>query len=111
MSDDFSSPFDAALADSATAAVFLIDAQGKLRFEPMWTRDAWGRMPGPYAAGRTWWMAVDQASGFAFVVMTNVRDLFPTEGEPAHPRLVFERFASREDAAAASRRRNEGSLC
>jgi hypothetical protein len=97
----FCSPFDQALAEHGPAAVFLLDPEGLLRFDPTWTRDAWGRAPGPHAHGHTWLLCRDRASGFRFVVLVTSPTLIPE-----HPRLEVAPFA---DRAAAERALAEGS--
>lgn len=89
----YCSPFDEALASSGTAAVFLVDPEGLLRFDATWTRDAWGRSPGPHEPGHTWLLARDRDSGFVFLVLATSPTLLTD-----HPRLDL-RIA--EDRAAA----------
>lgn len=93
---DFCSPFDAALAAAGPAAVFLPDPEGALRFNPEWTRDCWGRAPGPHAQGWVWTLLRDRASGFVVFALVTSPTLL-TE----HPRLEVRGFDAREDALAA----------
>jgi hypothetical protein len=92
----FCTPFDEALAGSGPAAVFLFDQEGALRFEATWTRDAWGRAPGPHDVGHTWLLARDAASGFVWVVLATSPTLLVD-----HPRLQLRVMASLEAARAA----------
>lgn len=93
---EFCSPFDAALAQEGPAAVFLPDRDGALRFDATWTRDCWGRAPGPHRPGWTWLLTRDRASGFVNLVLVTSPTLL-TE----HPRLDLRRFTTLEQAQAA----------
>lgn len=92
----FCSEFDAALAEAGPAAVFLPDRNGDLRFEPSWTRDAWGRAPGPHEHGRVWLLARDRASGFVQLVFVTSPTLLAE-----HPRLDLRAFSDEASARAA----------
>ncbi len=92
----FCSPFDAALAQHGPAAVFLLDTDGLLRFEATWTRDAWGRAPGPHALTPTWLLARDLDSGFVWIVFVTSDTLLAE-----HPRLDLEAVADFAAAEAA----------
>lgn len=89
----FCSEFDAALAEAGPPAVFLPDRNGDLRFDPSWTRDCWGRAPGPHAHGHVWLLARDRASGFVQLVFVTSPTLLAE-----HPRLDLRAFP---DPAAA----------
>ena len=78
----FASPFDEALARGGPAAVFLRDHKGRWRAAPDWTRDCWGRAPGPHAHGWAWTTLRDQATGFEFRVLVTSPTLLVE-----HPRL------------------------
>lgn len=92
----FCSEFDAALAETGPAAVFLPDRNGDLRFEPSWTRDCWGRKPGPHERGRVWMLARDRASGFVQLVFVNSSTLLVE-----HPRLDLRVYPDAASARAA----------
>ncbi|MBX2797842.1 MAG: hypothetical protein KTR31_09245 [Myxococcales bacterium] len=97
MSDEFCSPFDRALAHDGPPAVFLVDREGRLRMDPEWTRDAWGRHPmaeGPLVP--TWCLARDRDSGFVMLVFTTSATLLHE-----HPRLDVRTFADAASAHAA----------
>jgi hypothetical protein len=93
----FCNPFDEALASQPGApAVFLLDREGMLRFDETWTRDAWGRDPGPHAWGVVWRLLRDRATGYVTLVMTTSPTLNAT-----HPRCDVRSFATWEEASAA----------
>ena len=91
----YCSPFDEALASQGPAAVFLPDPEGLLRFDARWTRDAWGRAPGPHALGPTWLLLRDPGTGFVTLVLATSPTLIPE-----HPRLEVRVFPTREAAEA-----------
>ncbi|MCB9675747.1 MAG: hypothetical protein H6737_11555 [Alphaproteobacteria bacterium] len=92
---EFCSLFDAQLAHSGPAAVFLPDTEGAFRFQPNWTRDAWGRAPGPHAHGWTWTLLRDRGSGFVLLALVTSPTLLPE-----HPRLEVRVVPSLEEAQA-----------
>ena len=92
----FCSPFDEALAHRGPPAVFLTDREGRLRFDAQWTRDAYGRHPGPHEAGWVWIVATDRASGFALLVLSTAVDLLQ-----GHPRLDLVPFREVDRAREA----------
>lgn len=92
----YCSPFDESLATAGPAAVFLPDTEGALRFHPSWTRDAWGRSPGPHAHGFCWTLFRDRGTGYVQLVLVTSATLIPE-----HPRLDQRRFESREQAEEA----------
>lgn len=92
----FCSPFDEALATAGPAAVFLPDQEGLLRFDARWTRDAWGRQPGPHEHGHTWLLLRDNGTGFVTLVLATSPTLIPE-----HPRQQVRSFATREQAEQA----------
>lgn len=94
----FCSPFDEALAAAGPAAVFLPDPEGALRFHPSWTRDAWGRAPGPHEQGWSWQIFRDRGTGFVQLALVTSPTLIPE-----HPRLDVRMFGTREEAEAARR--------
>ena len=96
---DWCSPFDAALAASDVAAVFLLDREGLWRFDETWTRDAFAREPGPHRRGEAWRLLRDRATGWVTLVFTNSPDLLT-----AHPRADVRTYASLQDALAARAR-------
>lgn len=96
---DFCSAFDAELAASGPAAVFLPDAEGALRFEPSWTRDCWGRSPGPHAHGWRWTLLRDRDTGFVVFALVTSPTLVVE-----HPRMDVRSWATREEAIAARER-------
>lgn len=92
----FCTVFDEALAYAGPAAVFLFDPEGALRFEPTWTRDLWGRAPGPHAHGWTWVLARDRSSGFVQLALVTSPTLLVE-----HPRLDVRAYADLASARAA----------
>lgn len=92
-SPEFCSPFDEALAHHGPAGVFLPDPEGAWRFQPNWTRDAWGRAEGPHTQGWVWTLLRDTDSGFVLLALVTSPTLL-TE----HPRLQVRACASREEA-------------
>ena len=93
---EWCSPFDAALAASDVAGVFLLDREGLWRFDETWTRDAWSREPGPHRVGVTWRLLRDRGTGWVTVVQTNSPDLLA-----AHPRADVRTYDTLRDALAA----------
>jgi hypothetical protein len=91
----FCNPFDASLAASGPAAVFLPDREGALRFDPSWTRDCWGRAPGPHEAGWTWILLRDRGTGFVMLALVTSPTLLVE-----HPRLEVRAFAALDEANA-----------
>lgn len=93
MNDLFCNPFDARLAEDGPPALFLRDPEGKLRFDPEWTRDAYGRLA---VSERRWcWvLGRDRASGHVQLLLATSPDLVAD-----HPRLQFRTF---DDPAAAA---------
>ena len=89
-------PFDDELAKHGPPAVFLFDREGLLRFDPTWTRDAYGRAPGPHAAGSVWLLLRDRLTGFVTQVFVTSETLIED-----WPRADVKRFATREEADAA----------
>lgn len=82
---EFASPFDETLARSGPASVFLRDHKGLWRLAPDWTRDCWGRAPGPHTHEWTWLRMRDHDSGFELTVLVTSPTLI-TE----HPRFAIE---------------------
>ncbi|MFK7930768.1 MAG: hypothetical protein AB8H79_21475 [Myxococcota bacterium] len=93
---NFCSDFDATLAQDGPAAVFLPDRDQELRFDAEWTRDAWGRHPGPHAISPTWTLLRDTDSGFVLLALVSSPTLLPD-----HPRMEVRRFESEADAREA----------
>ena len=93
---EFCSCFDETLAHSGPAAVFLPDQEGKLRFDARWTRDNWGRAPGPHAIQWRWTLFRDRRSGFVFLALVTSPTLIPQ-----HPRLQLRTYDSFDEANAA----------
>jgi hypothetical protein len=96
---DFCSPFDARLASDGPPGIFLRDSDGVWRFQPTWTRDCWGRSPGPHEEGEVFVLARDEASGFVQLVYVTSPTLL-TE----HPRLqlrAYDTLSAAEEALAA----------
>lgn len=96
MSPSFCSPFDETLAHEGPAAVFLLDREGLLRFDAEWTRDAWGRLPGPHDKAMTWVLVRDRASGFVQRVLITAPTLLDD-----HPRLEVRPFPDANAARVA----------
>lgn len=94
--ETFCSPFDERLAASGPPAVFLVDPEGRLRFDPEWTRDAWGRCAEAGPVQWCWALARDADSGYVQLVMVTSPDLLR-----AHPRMTFRAFPTEEEARAA----------
>lgn len=92
----FCSPFDEALASEGPAAVFLPDPEGLFRFDARWTRDAWGRAPGPHTHGLVWLLLRDRGTGFVTLALVSSPTLIPT-----HPRQDIRSYATREQAEQA----------
>ncbi|MCA9571711.1 MAG: hypothetical protein KC656_27930 [Myxococcales bacterium] len=92
----FCSPFDEALAHQGPPGVFLPDPEGALRFHPSWTRDAWGRAPGPHALEWSWQLFRDRGTGYVQVALVTSPSLVAE-----HPRMDVRVFPSREAAEAA----------
>jgi hypothetical protein len=93
---DFCNPFDRDLFDHGPAAVFLFDRHGALRFDPEWTRDAWGRAEGPHAHGAAWLLLRDHGTGFVQLVVATSPTLVT-----AWPRADVRSFADEASARAA----------
>lgn len=92
----FCNPFDEALAADGPAAIFLFDRQGFLRFDPTWTRDAWGREEGPHAHDPVWLLLRDHGTGFVTMAWVTSRTLVPS-----WPRADVRAYDTREAAEAA----------
>lgn len=92
----FCNPFDAELAVQGPPAVFLKDRQGFWRHEPTWTRDAWGRLPGPHAFEPAWALLRDHATGFVTLAYCTAPALLAT-----WPRADVRFFGSCEEAESA----------
>lgn len=91
----FCSPFDEQMAHSGVAGVFLLDPEGALRFHVTWSRDAWGRSPGPHEPGWTWLLLRDRDTGFVQLALVTSPTLILS-----HPRAEVRAFATRESAEA-----------
>ncbi len=91
----FCSPFDEALGIAGPAAVFLPDRDGLLRFEAAWTRDCWGRAPGPHAHAWTWLLLRDRDSGFVVLALVTSATLLVE-----HPRLEVHVMPGYSEAVA-----------
>lgn len=76
--------------------MFLLDTEGALRFHLTWTRDAFGRAPGPHSHGWVWLLLRDRGSGFVQLALVTSPTLI-TE----HPRLDVRAFDSCEAAEEA----------
>lgn len=97
----FCSPFDEELAARGTPAVFLHDPEGRLRFDPEWTRDAYGRAAAIAALppGWRWVLARDRDSGYVQLVLVTspaLADSHPVGGG----RLDLRAHPSRAEALA-----------
>ena len=73
--------------------MFLADTEGLLRFHVTWTRDCWGRAPGPHVHGWTWLLLRDQDTGFVQLALVTSPTLVRE-----HPRAQVRAFDSREAA-------------
>lgn len=93
---DFCSDFDATLSHAGPAAVFLPDRDGELRFDAEWTRDAWGRHPGPHGLGLTWTLLRDHDTGFVMLALVSSPTLLPD-----HPRMDVRAFDTLQAAEHA----------
>lgn len=96
----FASAFDLALARQGPAAVFLPDREGAWRFDADWTRDCWGRAPGPHGPDWRFVLVRDAATGFVNLVMVSAATLLD-----AHPRADVRAFPDEAAARAALRAR------
>ena len=74
MNPFFCSPWDEALARRGPPSVFLPDREGLLRFDADWTRDCWGRAPGPHVDGWTWLLLRDRDTGFVNLLLATSPD-------------------------------------
>ena len=92
----FCNPFDETLASEGPPAIFLPDREGLLRFDESWTRDAWGRNPGPHVFSPAWGLVRDHATRFVTLVLVTSPGLL--EG---WPRADVRLYATREEAEAA----------
>lgn len=90
----FASAFDERLAETGPAALFLRDREGMWRFDPQWTRDAWGRVGEPPRTPPVWSLVRDRASGFHWLVLAT-GDLLT-----AHPRLDVRHVGDEVDGLA-----------
>lgn len=97
--DTFCNPFDELLAQAGPPAVFLLDREGMLRFDETWTRDAWGRAPGPHGFGRSWRLLRDHDTGYVTLVLVTSPTLLRE-----HPRAEVRSFEGRAEAEAARAR-------
>jgi hypothetical protein len=93
--DPFCSPFDAVLAADGPPALFLRDPEGLFRFDPEWTRDAWGRS-NPVERRWCWVLARDRDSGYVQIVLATSPDLVAD-----HPRLQLRVHGTLEAASEA----------
>jgi hypothetical protein len=94
--EDFCSPFDHALAIRGPGAVFLRDPEGLLRFDPEWTRDAWGRARGDPGHEPRWVLARDRDSGYVLLVLVTSPALLAD-----HPRLDLRSYPTADEARVA----------
>lgn len=92
----FCNPFDETLATQGPPAIFLPDREGLLRFDESWTRDAWGRNPGPHALSPAWGLVRDHATRFVTLVLVTSPSLL-ADWPGADVRL----FSTRDEADAA----------
>ena len=89
----YCSPFDEALATRGPAAIFLVDPEGALRFDPRWTRDCWGRAPGPHPIDPRWLLLRDRGNGWVTLLFCSAVTLLAE-----HPRLEIRAFVDEADA-------------
>jgi hypothetical protein len=94
----FCSPWDEALARRGPPSVFLPDREGLLRFDADWTRDCWGRAPGPHADGWSWLLVRDRDTGFVNLLLATSPTLIAE-----HPRADVRAHDTAEGAYAAWR--------
>jgi hypothetical protein len=92
----FCNDFDAHLAQVGPAAVFLPDRDGLWRFDAEWTRDAWGRHPGPHSVRPVWCLLRDHDTGFVLLVLVTSPTLLPD-----HTRMDVRAYDSLDAARAA----------
>lgn len=93
---EFASPFDEALARTGPAAVFLPDREGRLRFAPEWTMEAWDRAVNPHEAGWVWVLVRDHDTGYVNLALCTSPGLLIV-----HPKGDVRRFETEADAVAA----------
>lgn len=91
----FCDPYDQALAEQGPAGVFLFDAEGLLRFDAEWTRDAWVRQPPPHGCCWRWVLLRDHDTGHVQLVLSTSQDLLRE-----HPRMDVKVFTSLDAAQA-----------
>lgn len=92
----FCNPFDEALVASGAAAIFLRDRSGLWKCDLSWTRDAWGRAPGPHAHGVVFVLLRDHDTGFVTLAMCTSPTLLA-----AWPRADVRTYATEAAADAA----------
>lgn len=93
---EWRSPFDEALAQSGTPAVFTLDHTGRLGLDEARTRETWCRVGGPDVREACHCLFTDNATGFVqYVFVTS--PAFYRE----HPRATTERFPSYSEAIDA----------
>lgn len=93
---EFCSPFDEALAHQGPPGVFLRDHKDTWRFVADWTRDAWGRAPGPHEHGWRFLLMRDHATRFVTLALVTSPTLIEE-----HPRADVRAYATLEEAEAA----------
>ena len=89
----FCSPFDENLAAGIQQEDPGGPGCGELRFHLTWTRDAWGRAPGPHEPGWRWLLLRDRDTGFVQLALVTSPTLIAS-----HPRADVRSFETRDQA-------------
>lgn len=93
---EWRSPFDEAMAESGSPAVFTLDHNGRLGVDEARTRETWCRVGGPDVREACHCLFTDKATGFVQYVFVTSPAFYRD-----HPRATTERFDSYSDALAA----------
>jgi hypothetical protein len=102
----FCTDFDERLASQGPAALFLPDRDGLLRFDPEWTRGAWGRIPGPHGLEPCWALLRDHDTGFVMMVFSSAKSLIRE-----HPKMDVRLFGTEAEARSARTEWGNPPLC
>ena len=92
------SPFDQAVREQGPAAVFTIDAKGRLGLDELRTREHYGRIEGDKPQSECHCLFRDRATGFVQYVLLTSPELCVD-----HPRQDITRFADQAGALEALR--------
>jgi hypothetical protein len=89
----FCNTFDERLARNGPAGIFLMDREGRLRFDAEWTRDAWERNEGEHQHGESWTLLRDHDTGFVMLALVTSTTLLAK-----HQRMDVRAFQTLEQA-------------